>query len=61
MNPIDPVDTVDNLGDETPAAVSVADLDAQLEKPRLAGPGAKAARVSREPRMDRATLGRKRR
>ena len=55
---VNPIDAVDDLGDESPAAVSAADLDAEVEKPRLAGPGAKAARVRREPRMDRATLGR---
>jgi hypothetical protein len=58
---VNPMDDVGDVGDESPAAVSVADLDAEDEKPRLAGPGAKAARVSREPRMDRATLGRERR
>ena len=33
-------------------------LDAKINRPRLTGPGAKAARTSHEPRMDRATLGR---
>ena len=33
-------------------------LDAETARPRLTGPGAKAARTSHEPRMDRATLGR---
>ena len=37
------------------------DLDAVTSTPRLAGPGAKAARIKNEPRMDRATLGRERR
>jgi hypothetical protein len=45
----------------TKSATSAADLDTVTSTPRLAGPGAKAARVSREPRMDRATLGRQRR
>jgi hypothetical protein len=58
---VNPIDAVDSLDDQPPAATSVADLDAEVEKPRLAGPGAKAARTSREPRMDRATLGRERR
>jgi hypothetical protein len=40
------------------AATSVADLDAKTARPRLTGPGAKAARTGHEPRMDRATLGR---
>jgi len=43
------------------AATSAADLDAVTSTPRLAGPGAKAARIKNEPRMDRATLGRERR
>jgi len=55
---VNPIDAVDSLDDQPPAATSAADLDAEAEKPRLAGPGAKAARTSREPRMDRATLGR---
>lgn len=33
-------------------------LDAETDRKRLTGPGARAARVKREPRMDRATLGR---
>ena len=37
------------------------DLDAVTSTPRLTGPGAKAARRTHEPRMDRATLGRERR
>lgn len=37
------------------------DLDAVTSTPRLTGPGAKAARIKNEPRMDRATLGRERR
>jgi len=41
--------------------IDAEDLDAETEKPRLSGPGAKAARTNREPRMDRATLGRERR
>lgn len=47
--------------DNTPAAVSAADLDAVTAKPRLSGPGARAAKTNHEPRMDRATLGRERR
>ena len=58
---VNPMDPVDSLGDETPAATSADDLDAAVAKPRLAGPGARAARISHEPRMDRATLGRERR
>jgi hypothetical protein len=55
------MDPVDSLDSEEPAATSAADLDAAVEKPRLAGPGARAARTSNQPRMDRATLGRERR
>ena len=58
---VNPMDPVDDLGDDAPAAVSAADLDAESEKPRLAGPGARASRTNNEPRMDRATLGRERR
>ena len=36
-------------------------LDAETNRPRLTGPGAKAATRKHEPRMDRATLGRERR
>jgi len=44
--------------DRSPAATGAEDLDAVTSTPRLTGPGAKAARVKHEPRMDRATLGR---
>ena len=56
---VNPMDSVDDLesGPEQ-AATSAADLDAKTARPRLTGPGAKAARTSHEPRMDRATLGR---
>ena len=40
------------------AATSAADLDTVASSPRLTGPGVRAARTSREPRMDKATLGR---
>jgi len=55
-NPMDSVDDPE-AGPEQ-AATSAADLDAKTDRPRLTGPGAKAARTSHEPRMDRATLGR---
>ena len=58
---VNPMDAVDSLDGEAPAATSADDLDAAAAKPRLAGPGARAARTSNEPRMDRATLGRERR
>jgi hypothetical protein len=56
---VNPMDSVDDLeaGPET-AATSAADLDTETNRTRLTGPGAKAARTSHEPRMDRATLGR---
>ena len=44
--------------DDAPAATGADDLDAVTSTPRLTGPGAKAARVKHEPRMDKATLGR---
>jgi hypothetical protein len=44
--------------DRAPAATGAQELDAVTSTPRLTGPGAKAARVKHEPRMDKATLGR---
>ena len=44
--------------DSAPAATGTEELDAVTSKPRLTGPGAKAATRNHEPRMDRATLGR---
>lgn len=44
--------------DRAPAATGAEELDVVTSKPRLTGPGARAARVKQEPRMDRATLGR---
>jgi hypothetical protein len=45
--------------DRAPAATGAEDLDAVISKPRLTGPGARAAKGTHEPRMDRATLGRR--
>jgi hypothetical protein len=56
VNPMDPVDSL-----ETPAAVSADELDTALEKPRLTGPGAKAARATNEPKMTKDVLGREKR
>ena len=56
VNPMDPVDDLESGPEQ--AATSAADLDAKTARPRLTGPGAKAARTNHEPRMDRATLGR---
>jgi hypothetical protein len=47
--------------DNAPAATGAEDLDAVTSTPRLTGPGARAARVKHEPRMDKATLGREKR
>jgi len=44
--------------DRAPAATGAEELYAVTNKPRLTGPGAKAATRNHEPRMDRATLGR---
>ena len=46
------------LGDYMSPGVSVAKLDAETDRPRLTGPGAKAARTAREPDFDEKTLGR---
>jgi hypothetical protein len=46
---------------EKSAATSADDLDTETDRTRLTGPGARAARRTHEPRMDRATLGRERR
>ena len=56
---VNPMDAVDSL--ETPAAVSADELDTALEKPRLTGPGARAARATAEPRMTKDVLGREKR
>ena len=56
VNPMDGVDTI-----EEPAAVSADELDTALEKPRLTGPGARAARATSEPKMTKDVLGREKR
>jgi hypothetical protein len=43
------------------AKLSTADLDAEINRPRLTGPGARAARAASEPKNDAGTLGRERR
>ena len=53
---VNPMDAVDSL--ETPAAVSADALDAETDKKRLTGPGAKAARQTQAPRMTKDVLGR---
>ena len=56
---VNPMDAVDSL--ETPAAVSADALDAETDKKRLTGPGARASRATSEPRMTRDVLGRDKR
>ena len=56
---VNPMDGVDSL--EEPAAVGADELDTALEKPRLTGPGARAARATAEPRMTKDVLGREKR
>ncbi len=51
-----PMDPVDEPADKS--AATTADLDAEINRPRLTGPGAKAARRSRDPDMSIDTLGR---
>jgi hypothetical protein len=46
---------------EKPQNTKQKDLDAELDKPRLRGPGAKAAKARAAPKTDVATLGRKKR
>ena len=53
VNPMDPVDEPDDTRTTT-----TADLDAETNRPRLTGPGAKAARRSRDPDMSADVLGR---
>ena len=43
------------------AKTSTADLDAETDRQRLTGPGARAAKARSEPKTDTATLGRERR
>jgi len=56
VNPMDPVDEPDNT-----SPVSTADLDAETNKTRLTGPGAKAAKAQSQPKMTADVLGRERR
>ena len=56
VNPMDPVDEPDDTSPTT-----TADLDAETNRPRLTGPGARAARSTAAPKMDLATVGRQRR
>jgi hypothetical protein len=56
VNPMDPVDEPDDTSPTT-----TADLDAETNRPRLTGPGARASRATAAPKMDMATIGRARR
>jgi hypothetical protein len=56
VNPMDSVDDLESRPKQS--ATSAGDLDTETNRTRLTGPGAKAARRTHEPRMDRATLGR---
>jgi len=53
---VNPMDGVDSL--EEPADTSADALDAETDKKRLTGPGAKAARQTQAPRMTKDVLGR---
>jgi hypothetical protein len=59
VNPVDGEDSLETGG--KPAKTSTADLDAETNKSRLTGPGAKAARTLAEPKMTPDVLGRERR
>jgi hypothetical protein len=56
---VNPMDGVDSL--EEPAATSADELDTELEKPRLTGPGARASRAMADPKMTKDVLGREKR
>ena len=59
---VSPVDGVDSIEPGTGSAVKdTDDLDAETDRQRLKGPGARAAKVKAEPKTDAATLGRERR
>ena len=54
VNPMDPVDEpVDNT------AVTTADLDAEITRPRLVGPGARTAKLGTGPNFDEKVTGRR--
>jgi len=43
------------------AVLPVQPIDAETDRPRLKGPGARAAKAQAEPKTDAATLGREKR
>jgi hypothetical protein len=61
VNPMDSVDDGESMSQPQFGQTSTADLDAEIEKPRLTGPGAKAARIADAPKTDVGTLGREKR
>jgi hypothetical protein len=61
VSPMDGIDSIEQQPQPQFGQTSTADLDAEIEKPRLTGPGAKAARATNTPKTDVATLGREKR
>lgn len=57
---VSPVDGIDSIEPGT-GTTSTDDLDAETDRQRLKGPGARAAKTMAEPKTDAATLGRERR
>jgi hypothetical protein len=55
------VDAAADLGTTASTDADNKKLDAVSDTPRLTGPGARAAKTNREPKMDRDTLGREKR
>jgi len=59
---VNPMDDMDSTEPGTGSAVKdTDDLDAETDRQRLKGPGARAAKTQAEPKTDAATLGRERR
>ena len=59
---VNPIDGMDSIEPGPGSAVKdTDDLDAETDRQRLKGPGARAAKVKAEPKTDAATLGRERR
>ena len=55
------VDASADLGTTAAPDADNEKLDAETNRQRLTGPGARAAKTNREPKMDRDTLGREKR
>ena len=59
---VNPIDGMDSIEPGTGSAVKdTDDLDAETDRQRLKGPGARAAKTQAEPKTDATTLGRERR